>query len=327
MTHHLGSQLSELVDGRLSPAATDRVLVHVAACPQCADELAAARLARRALAAAAADEVPQAPDLTARLMSLAPSPVGACATNAPRDPFAHPALSVPAVHGRRERALRGEVTQRRLPRLAAGSLAGVGAIAAMLFVLGDRPVVAPVGHPGADLDLLGNASTGAGSPDGSSSGTLASGALASGAAVNAAADAVGTQGVVASLRARGWSFPDALPAGWSVSAVRWSADERVLEVDLTSAQGTLVVTEQEGRLDASALGGADRVSIGGHDAYVLLYAPWHVVWQCGSTVVQVVAGDDASTFVEAFPVAAFDDGVPARISRGWSTVAGVLDRP
>ena len=100
-----------------------------------------------------------------------------------------------------------------------------------------------------------------------------------------------------------------------------------LQDEMSDEEGTLVVTEQEGRLDASALGGADRVSIGGHDAYVLSYAPWHVVWQCGSTVVQVVAGDDASTFVEAFPVAAFDDGVPARISRGWSTVAGVLDRP
>ncbi|MCR6705858.1 MAG: zf-HC2 domain-containing protein [Cellulomonas sp.] len=324
MTHHLGSQLSELVDGRLSPIATDRVLVHVAACAQCADELAAARLARRALAAAACDDVPQAPDLTARLMSLAPAaPVpAACGTAAARDPFAQP-LGVPAVHGRRARALRGEVAERRLPRIAAGSLAGVGAIAAMLFVLGDRPVVAPVGHPGADLDLLGSASAGTSG----SSGTLASGASSSGSAVNAVAGSAvdETQGIVASLRARGWSFPDTLPEGWSVSAVRWVADERVLEVDLASAEGTLVVTEQEGRLDTSVLARADRVSIGGHETYVLSYAPWHVVWQCGSTVVQVVAGGDASSFVEAFPVAAFDGGVPARISRGWSTVAGALD--
>lgn len=321
MTSHLGPQLSELVDGRLSPAAADRVLVHVAGCPECADELAAARLARRALAAAAADEVPQAPDLTARLMSLAPSPLGACGPAVVRDPFAHPALGVPEVHGRRARALRGDVTPRRLPRIAAGSLAGVGAIAAMLFVLGDRPLVAPVGHPGADLGLLGSAASGAGA-----SGTLASGA--SGLAVNAATDgSLATDAVVAGLRAQGWSFPDTLPAGWSVSTVRWSDDERVLEVDLTSAQGTLVVTEQEGRLDPSALGRADRVTIGGRDAYVLSYAPWHVVWQCGSTVVQVVASGDASEFVEGFPVAAFDDGVPARISRGWSTVTDVLDRP
>ena len=193
----------------------------------------------------------------------------------------------------------------------------VGAIAAMLFVLGDRPVVTPVGHPGADLDLLGSASAGAGP----------SGTLASGLATNAATDQLGTDGVVASLRARGWSFPDTLPSGWTVSAVRWAGDDRVLEVDITGAHGTLVVTEQEGRLDASALVGADRVSIGGRDAYVLSYAPWHVVWQCGSTVIQVIAGQDASSFVEAFPVVAFDDGVPARISRGWSTVAGVLDRP
>jgi len=313
VTHHLGSQLSALVDGRLSVAATERALAHVTACPRCADELAAARLARRALAAAASDDVPQAPDLTARLMSLAASAPAPAPAPAPvlRDPFAQPALGVPELHGRRARALRGDVSPRRqVSRLAAGSLAGVGAIAAMLFVLGDRPAVAPVGHPGEDLDLLGSASAAA-------------------PVVAAAAEGGGAQGgqdVVASLRARGWAFPDTLPAGWAVTGTRWHADDRALEIDLAGPQGRAVVTEQAGRLDATRLRGAERVTIGEHQAYVLSYAPWHVVWQSDSTVVQVVAGGDVSAIVEAFPAKAYDGGVPARLSRGWSTVAGALDR-
>ena len=137
----------------------------------------------------------------------------------------------------------------------------------------------------------------------------------------------GEPGLAQSLRARGWTFPDTLPVGWSVTGTRWDDDERVLEIDLAGPQGTLVVTEQEGRLDTTALRGAERVTIGEHEAYVLSYAPWHVVWQCDSTVVQVVSGGDASAIVEAFPAKAFDGGVPARISRGWSTVAGAISRP
>ena len=37
--------------------------------------------------------------------------------------------------------------------------------------------------------------------------------------------------------------------------------------------------------------------------------------------------EEATAIVEAFPAKAFDGGVPARISRGWSTVAGAISRP
>ena len=49
---HLGSRLSDLVDGRLAPRVAERVLGHVAACAACAAELATARVARRTLSAA-----------------------------------------------------------------------------------------------------------------------------------------------------------------------------------------------------------------------------------------------------------------------------------
>ncbi|MEE6273677.1 zf-HC2 domain-containing protein [Georgenia wangjunii] len=69
---HLGRRLSALADGQLSAAETDQALAHVAGCPDCAGELRAERLARRALAQSC-DEHPSA-DLTARLLALPGAP-------------------------------------------------------------------------------------------------------------------------------------------------------------------------------------------------------------------------------------------------------------
>jgi anti-sigma factor RsiW len=94
---HLGSRISALADGQLSPAATERALAHVATCPQCAAELGAARAARRAVASA--DIVAPTADLTARLLSLAGP--------APRDGGGErvdPVGSSPATRPRRTRA-------------------------------------------------------------------------------------------------------------------------------------------------------------------------------------------------------------------------------
>ena len=327
---HLGSRISALVDGQLTVAATERALAHVAVCGQCAEELSSARSARAALASV--DEPAPAADLTARLLSLA----GSTPSETPfADPFAPPALGSRAElasyaagaggfgwPGRRSgAALRGDVRQRRSGvRIAAGSMAGVGAVAAMLFVLGERPAVVPTIHPGVDLSLLGQAVV---EPEPAVFGT------------GTPADEVAGVGVGVDsstwLQAHQWSFPTQLPDGWSVSAVRWSGDDSsVLEVDVVGPEGSLVVTEQQGRLDTDALAGAPTGRVGGRDVYVLSYEPWHVVWQADSTVVQVVASepsDSAETLVGAFPGGAFDDGVPARITRGWDTVTGALERP
>lgn len=327
---HLGSRISALVDGQLSVADTEKALAHVAVCPECSAELAASRAARRALASA--DEVAPNPDLTARLLSLASSTPSA-------DPFAPPVrqsrdelASYGVASGglgsrgwRGSGSLRGDVGHRRSSvRLAAGSMAGLGAVAAMLFVLGERPDVVPTVHPGVDLGLLGQATTQ--DPD------TADNLVDTTPWPVADGSAEASHQTVAWLRAHAWSFPAELPEGWSVTAVRWSGDDsRVLEVDVTSADGTaLVVTEQQGRLETAALAGAPTSEVGGRQVYVLSFEPWHVVWQADGTVVQVVGSQSsgsAETLVGAFPGGAFDDGVPARITRGWDTVTGALERP
>ncbi len=300
---HLGSRISALVDGQLDAASTERALAHVAGCALCAGELAAARAARRALAAA--DPVVPTEDLTARLLSLsadtAPPVPGA------RDPFdarRGAALPYAATH-----SLRGDVTTRRTPvRLVVGSVAGLGVVAAGLFVLGARPVVTPTSHPAAVLGLLAHAST---APTGEST----------------PAD----DDTIAWLRSQGWTFPDALPDGWRIGAISWSAgDPRVLEVDVTGPAGAFVVTEQQGRLDTDGLVGAPVREVGGRQVHVLSIEPWHVAWQSESTVVQVVASQDdgdVDELVAAFPPGGYDDTVAGRIGRGWQTVSTVWERP
>ncbi|ROS23094.1 zf-HC2 domain-containing protein [Cellulomonas sp. PhB150] len=324
---HLGSRISALVDGQLAPAATERALAHVATCPECAAELSAARAARTALASACGDVSPDA-DFAARLLSLGPMqppPV------APRsaDPFAppprrtsHDVASYGLHRGRARRAwdsrtgaaLCGEVPMRRVTsRLVVGSVAGMGAVAVMLFVLGERPAMAPEGQLSADLELLGHATA----------------QPVSDGARDAASEADAADEPESWLARNGWPFPAELPAGWDVTDVRYT-DGGALEVDVASPNGPVVVTEQPGRLDSERLVGAEQVTLEGRAVAVLSREPWHVVWQSGGTVVQVVAAqqsDGATELVAGFPGGAFDDGVPARISRGWSTVTGVFDQP
>jgi len=303
---HLGSRISALVDGQLDPAATERALAHVATCCTCAQDLAAARAARRALAAA--DPVHPTEDLTARLLSLSAQGVPAPpAAPRARDPFAvagGAALPVAATH-----ALRGDVVARRTPvRLVVGSVAGLGAVAAALFVLGERPVVTPSSHPAAVLGLL------------------------AGSTAPAGVEAVrADDATVAWLRAQGWTFPGSLPDGWRVGAISWSTgDPRVLEVDVTGPAGTFVVTEQQGRLDTDALHGVPVREVGGRQVHVLSVEPWQVAWQSEATVVQIVASQDEGeidALVAAFPSGGYDDTVTARIGRGWQTVSAVWERP
>ncbi|MDM7830818.1 zf-HC2 domain-containing protein [Cellulomonas edaphi] len=324
---HLGSRLSALADGQLAPAAAERAMAHVAACAECAAELAAARAARAALSSAA-DPVDPAPDLAARLLSLAPSEPPAGPPRA-ADPFAPPSRRTAhdvASYGlhrgparrvwaaRTGGALCGEVPLRRVStRLVVGSLAGVGAVAAMLFVLGERPTMAPEGALSADLELLGQATTGA-----------------SGSGVRAAVARDLEDGDESDewLAEHGWPFPADLPAGWVVTDVRPAADGGV-EIDVAGPDGPVVVTEQAGRLDSERLDGAEQLTLGGREVALLSREPWHVVWQSGATVVQVVAAhesDAAADLVAGFPGGRFDDGVPARIQRGWTTVTGVFDQ-
>lgn len=367
MSGHLGDRVSALVDGQLGPAATERALAHVAGCPRCAADLAAARAARRVLSDA--DDVRPAGDLTARLLALGcpgtADPRRDAAPAGPRrmDPFVPPAgasrpspavtglagllgagrgvlggevLGSRAVVGQRAaagRVLGGEVLGaggvlggrgvlgagtgqgRRRFRAAVGSLTGLGMVAVGLFLLGDRPDVAPVTASRDAMAMLGDA----GAP-----------AAVTVAAPREPVAGATTQEYLDWMRAQGWTCPTEVPDGWAVTSVRERDGGSTLEVALSGPAGDVVVTEQHGQLDTGVLTAADRLDVAGRTVYVLSTAPWHAAWQSGDTVVEVVAagtGPDVSAVVAQFPGGEFDTGLPARLTRGWDTLTTAVHLP
>jgi hypothetical protein len=308
---HLGTQISALADGRLGPAATERALGHVAGCAECAAELAATRAARRALAAAM--DVPPAQDLHPRLLAVGRS---ACTPAPPGSEDRSAGLRSGAWRTWRRRAvdapvplpggqddvppgcLRGDVAHRAVPvrSLAAVTL---GIVVVWLFAVGEEEAIVPERHPASALALL------------------------------AAADATFVVPAESVQTAATWSSEAAgtaelaLPDGYRVRAVHRGAEG--LELDVDGPIGTVVVTQQRGRLDERAVVGAPTLAVGDGEVLVLSTAPWHVVWQSGDTVVGVVAGGPTPALeavLAAYPVRAFDDGVTAQVARGWQVLAG-----
>lgn len=328
MTQHLGTWVSALVDGQLGPAATERALAHVAACPACASELAVARQARRMLAVV--DDVEPAPDLTARLLALGALPPSGRGLGPERPgerklvvPLGLSAYSSPA------RALSGDLTARRRPgvRVVLASLAGAGTVAMGLFFLGDPSPVVPTAHPAEVLSLLGAAR---------GPGQTVSGNLAPDLAAQISSSSIGSAGsgadeatVLAWMRDAGWTCPAGVPDGYEITSARLTEDA-LLELDLAGPDGPIVLIEERGRLAGASLTGVPTEVVGGRTVLVLNRQPWHVVWQSGDTVVSIVAEASTTSVAELvadFPAAGFDDGPAARITRGWDTVTGALARP
>lgn len=317
MSAHLGDRVSALADGQLTPAATERALSHVAGCDSCAAELAAARQARRMLAGVC-DVRPEG-DLTARLLALGCAPGFAPPDGrpavAPRPSAPEPASRLtawwPALSG--SDALTGDLhTPRRGLRVLVGSVTGLSVVAVGLFVLGGRSeVVTPTARPSEALSLLGQTEAAAATPV-------------------SYTDASSTEEYLAWMRQEGWTCPAEIPAGWSVTSVQLRDDGNTLQVGIAGPLGELVVTEQHGQLDSAALVGADQIELSDRTVYLLSRSPWHLAWQDGDTVVEVVSDDDESSVAEvvsAFPGSAYDDGVPARLTRGWDTLAAAVSLP
>lgn len=338
---HLGTRISALADGRLTGAARERALCHVAGCPACADELAATRAARRLLATAG--DVLPAPDLASRLLALGAQEVMALQARGPGSgpaPGAGPALgSGPALGGGpvlddaptgptawaavasvlapggngRDGVLTDSVLPApfaaRWPSVRSVAALAAGAVVVGLFVLGETRDVTPESHPASDLALLASAGGGAGL-----------GASSAGPAPEPVAAATGAAGAATTDAA----WPGAgLPDGYAVVAVQSSATG--VRLDLDGPTGPVVVLREPGRLDPDVTARAATVTIGGREVVVLSDAPWHAVWQSGDAVVGVVAAHRSTAvdgLVAAYPEVPADDGIAERMSRGWETVVG-----
>lgn len=299
---HLGTQISALADGRLVGDARERALCHIAACDACAQELAATRAARQALAAAT--DVPPAPGLTPRLLALGAS--GPCGT-APRSA---PALGGgPVLDGLFDSpVLDGSMTGVRRPSARSVAVLTVGAAVVGLFLLGETRAVTPDSHRAEDLALLAAAGS-------------AGGATSAVASTDVAVDS-GPAHVDPAVLDSVWPGAE-LPDGYVVVAT--GGDPALARVDLDGPAGAVVVLRQPGQLRGDVAAQVPTTTIGEQDVHVLSVQPWHAVWQSGDAVVGVVAAHRSTAvddLVAAYPTRSGDDGLSARVQRGWQVLVG-----
>lgn len=321
MSTHLGDQVSALVDGQLYGAARDRALAHVAGCARCAGDVRTARDARESLRGQLSEVRPD-PEFMSRLLAMSCGDGPDTDRAAPCVPGGQALRSTEELPAR-SLALCGDVGPAGAPRwvrgAALGALAATGVAAAGLFVLGERPVVVPSRTTTDALSVLASAPQPALPVDGTASMVLE---------VPATVGEAPTEDVFGWMGEQGWQRPESLPDGVRVTQVRYvGEDESILEVDLESPLGRVVVREQKGQLDLSVLDGTTRTVVDGNPVYVVSETPVHLVWQSSDTVIDVVsemALDDVLQLVSTFTVDEFDTGFQARVGRGWSTLTGVL---
>jgi hypothetical protein len=277
---HLGSRVTALVDGRMDPSETERALIHVASCPRCADELAAARATRAALAQARHAPAPD-PTLTVRLLSMR-----AEAPARPGDPFAG---SDPATRAFEVRPAIERSHGRRL--WTVGATLGVS-VAGALFVLGSSPSIAPVQNPADVLGLLGDV---------------------------ASADTSETVDVDA-VRAGGWKVPDELPDGWSLTGAdvgETTLELDLVHVDgptavVTEQRGLL---DRSTLADVPAVQVGDQsVLVLQYSPWTVVWQDGATVVE----LVAASEGPEAEQLIASFPGASYDDGIGAQIGRGWA---------
>ena len=320
MSAHLGSRVSSFIDGQLDAVGTDRALVHLAGCPGCAREVQTARATRQVLSRDLADVAP-APEFVDRLLALAGQVEVGHVEVEPVESSGFVEQLPPrwqALCGDLPSTVPALISLRRRRRSVAAALVLTGVAASGLFALGARPVVAPVRHPAAALTALAAAVQ------------PAPGALpvvVASSADDAAADTYDHQ-VLEWMQVEGWPRPDSLPEGLTVRSVQFTgSDGAVLEVDLESPIGDVVLREQRGQLAPDRLDELGRVNVGGAPVYVISADPLHLVWQSSDTVIDLVSAsslDDVLQLVSTFSVDEFDTGFQARVERGWSTLTGVL---
>lgn len=310
---HLGSRVSALVDGQLSPRAAERALAHAVGCPRCRDALEAERAARRVVSAAGDFE--PSDDLTTRLIELP----GAA-------PFVLLDMSGPPPGPRHPRPRRGA-------RVALVATAGAAAAVSGLYLLGGAAVptvtedevrAAARNAMPAGAAMLRNgfsADQDAGDDDGAQDGSVEE-------VARTAAQGDATAAAVAWLRENGWSTPELVPAGLEIVAVR-ELDDDALEIELAGDQAHVVVVERRGVLGPEELAGARRILIGDVEAYLISQDPWTAVMQSGGDVVVVTcAGADAAarSVLGAMPAepAVAPGGVPERVARGWERAVSAV---
>jgi sigma-E factor negative regulatory protein RseB len=132
---------------------------------------------------------------------------------------------------------------------------------------------------------------------------------------------------VARLREAGWHVPEDLPQGFRLFETR--REDQVLHLAYTDGLSTLSLFAQDGQLGSSGMAGFTAEQVGGRPVWVRRSAPERVVWSGGDRVWTLVSDapeDAVLAVVAALPRdAPADSSLPARLGRGLSRLAGMLN--
>jgi negative regulator of sigma E activity len=132
---------------------------------------------------------------------------------------------------------------------------------------------------------------------------------------------------VARLRDAGWHVPEDLPQGFRLFETR--REDQVLHLAYTDGLSTLSLFAQDGQLGSSGMAGFTAEQVEGRPVWVRRSAPERVVWSGGDRVWTLVSDapeDAVLAVVAALPRdAPPDSGLPARLARGLSRLAGMLN--
>lgn len=106
---------------------------------------------------------------------------------------------------------------------------------------------------------------------------------------------------------RNWVHPDWKETGVTpveASVVTTRDGDMVLVASLLFDRHPIVITEQHGQLSSALVERADAVDLGHTQAYVLSESPWQLVWQTGDVVISATCSCPLSTLqevAECFP--------------------------
>lgn len=316
MNTHLGPLVSALVDDQLGQPARDKALAHVAACDRCAEEVRNTRIARSYLSDAAGMP-PLRGSFMDGLISLAseqqvvPSDEEILAR---RNEFeTHQPLP-----GGQYCGLLAAKTQPK-QWLKYGAVFALGGACVAAFLLGARPHVTPqTDHTilAERLSVLrGNASF---SPIYEISNRFSDGT----------SHGVDYTKLVKWLEAHGWTAPQTLPVGATITEVGFLASRpHELEFVVDTPGGEVVIIESHGILDVSRYDSPQVVAEKDGPIYKLSDQPIHLAWQSGDTVIELVSDngfDELLEFAETFEASQHDSGYTARLARGFTQLAGVV---
>lgn len=317
MSAHLGPLASALVDEQLQPAAREKALAHLVVCHRCTQEVRDIRTARAALSLASEEQPALSNNFMQGLLQMAHEEHAQAqreAIIAHREAFVdHKPVPGGEYCGQMK-------ARKKLTQLAKyGAVFALGGSCVAAFLLGERPNITPRSDQGILAERLSVLrESNSFSPIYGVHGPVASGH----------GSTVDSHKLNGWLKEHGWTVPEALPTGVTITSVGFLASRpNELEFIMDTPVGEVVIIESHGILDVSSFDSPVIMEHPHGPIYKLRETPTHLVWQSGETMIEVIgqaASEQLMELAHSFKAEQHDSGYTAQLARGFTQLAGVV---